>query len=137
MSWLNLEEVKEQKFTAMSAGTYTVQVDKAETKNTKDNEGQYIEATFKVSEGDFKGRQLRHRFNIKNKSEMAQDIGLSQLKTFLLCSGHSGKNLEGVSELVGLKVQVVVHLKKDMKGEMRPEIKYFQTLTETPKTTGF
>jgi hypothetical protein len=138
MSWLNLETVKEQKFEAMPAGVYTLQVDGATVKPTKDGTGEYVELTLKVTDGDFAKRTLRHRFNTKNKSEQAASIGLSQLKTFLLCAGHSGKSLETASELVGLKAQAVVHLKNDMNGTPRPEVKYFQTLSNTSAMpTGF
>jgi hypothetical protein len=133
--WLNLEGVKEQKFEAMPAGVYALQVDKAEVKPTKDGTGEFVELTLKVAEGDYSKRMLRHRFNTKNKSEQAQSIGLSQLKTFLLAAGHAGKSLSGASDLVGLKVQAVVHLKKDQNGVARPEVKYFQTAKAQASTS--
>lgn len=137
MSFLNLSGVKAQQGGPLKPGTYAVEVIQAETKNTRDNEGQYIEIQLKVAEGDSVGRKLRHRFNIKNKSEMAQDIGLSQLKSFLLSAGHVGEGLQSIGELIGLKAIAVTKLKKDKEnGTAQAEIAYFQTPTTKAKSTG-
>jgi hypothetical protein len=58
---------------------YPVIIIESEVKPTKDTLGQYLELTYEIVSGEFKGRKGWDRLNIKNKSAQAQEIGLGQL----------------------------------------------------------
>jgi hypothetical protein len=88
----------------MPEGNYTMQVDEAELKQTKSGDGQYIKAKFKVVEGSYDRRVIFHNFNIANPNPKTVEIGLQQLKSFLVAAGvknpnelTSPRNLEGLS----------------------------------------
>jgi hypothetical protein len=133
VSWLDLTGDKANTVEAIKPGYYDVIVDEAKVKATKDSQGEFIEMTLKVTDGEFKGRKIYHRFNIKNKSEKAQSIGRSELKTFLMCAGH-GVVLENITELVGLKTRANVKIEtKD--GQNYPRIGHFKSPVATTTTT--
>lgn len=54
---------------------------------TKDTTGQLLNLTWEIVDGQFKGRRLWDRINVKNKSADAQRIGLSQLSAICHCTG--------------------------------------------------
>lgn len=125
MSFLNLENVAANTKAELPVGTYRMKVESAEVKPTKTG-GKYILMWLVVTdEGSNKGRKLSHMFNIENSSAKAQQIGLSELKTFLLCAGEDGKALESVSALVGKEATVKTKMEKDREGNERAKIGYF------------
>ncbi len=131
--FLNLNGVSAQTNTPLAAGTYLMKVESAEVKQTVSKTGEYLEVWFKVTEGESSGRRVGHRFNIKNATPKAQEIGLSQLKTMLLCAGHSGESLASVNDMIGLTVLAKTKVKQDSKGVDRAEIASF--LTPSSKAT--
>jgi len=90
-------------------GDYLAYIDTAELKPTKDGSGQYIRTMWKVASGQHQNRTVFHNYNIKNKSEKAQEIGLSDLKKLLEVNGRTNFQIKAVGELVGLKA--LVHIK--------------------------
>jgi len=86
MPLVDLTDTKEQSFAPLQAGMYFVECTNAIVKPTRAETGEYIEATLVVKTGTHEGRQLWVRFNIKNDSEKAQQIGKEQLKSFLVKS---------------------------------------------------
>lgn len=106
----------------IAPGEYVVTVKKAEVKDTKAGDGQYINVMF-VAKG---GGAIFHMFNIKNKNEKATQIGLGQLKTFLKVSGLDPTRLSDVSTLEGASCVVRVALQKDQEGNERPRITSFK-----------
>ena len=71
-------------FDVMPAGEYVLRLIEGNVKNTKLNDGKYLECVFEVCEenGSFVGRKIWGRFNFENKSKQASDIGIGQLKAF-------------------------------------------------------
>ena len=65
-------------FTVLSAGWYLAQITKSEVKPTSDKTGQRLNFTFKIIEGDNKGRIFWAGLNIINKSEQAMAISKRQ-----------------------------------------------------------
>jgi hypothetical protein len=89
----NPDEVKaadsmEAKQIPVPNGEYKAVCSKAERKNNKAGTGWYWELTFSIVGGEYEGRTIVHRFNIKNNNEVAEQIGRSQLKKFLECIGN-------------------------------------------------
>ncbi len=110
----------------LTEGEYQVYVDEAMVKETKDRTGEYINIKFKTT----KGETLYHMFNIKNKNAMAVEIGLKQLKSFLVCAGTQNFKLTSASELCGMQAIAVVKIKRDEYGE-KNVISYFKKLADT------
>ena len=117
MSFLDMTEVKPDEgmnFELLPAGEYSLQCNKAEVRDTKAGTGQYISCEFRVSGGKYNNRCIFHMFNIKNPSEIAQQIGLGQLKAFMTFGGMQNPDvLETVSDLEGLWCNAWVKVQKD------------------------
>jgi hypothetical protein len=64
---------------AVPAGWYNVIMDESEMKPTKDGEGAYLACRFAIVDGQYQGRKLFIRLNLKNKNPIAQEIAYKQL----------------------------------------------------------
>jgi hypothetical protein len=124
MSFLDLTDVEAQEFKPIVPGDYMVQVDNAEVKDTKAGDGKYISLTFKISTPGYAGRKLFKNFNIENKSERAQQIGLSELKGFMVTADMK-PILQKPSDLIGRIVMARVRIGKNRNDEPTPEIAGF------------
>lgn len=101
----------------LPAGQYNVSVEKAEVKETKSGTGQYINVTFTIIGGENNGRKLFHMFNIKNENAKAVEIGLSQLKSFMLAAGAKSFAIDSVTQLHGLYASAKVVRTSDSYGD--------------------
>lgn len=114
---------------ALPKGTYRVLISNSEGKVTQNGTGRYIAMTFDIIEGEFQRRKIFHNFNIKNDSEMAVKIGLSDLKCLLEAIGSDQPigYENDLHRLVTDKVLMVkvVHQKDKRDGEMKARIKDF------------
>ena len=61
------------------AGDYVAIITDSQMRDTKNGGGQYLELTHQVIEGEYKGRLIWARLNIRNASEKAQQIAQQQL----------------------------------------------------------
>lgn len=114
------------------AGDYILELVDREFKPTKDGTGAMMSCQFKVSEGGFEGRRVFANFNIKNKSEQAQRIGLGQVKGFCAAAGVSWEDARADSSiLIGRPCLATVGLSKttDQYPDPRNEIKAFKMAT--------
>lgn len=65
---------------AIPAGWYNVMAEKSEIKPTKAADGScYLEFVYNIVDGQYAGRKLFDRFNIRNTNPTAQEIGYRQL----------------------------------------------------------
>jgi hypothetical protein len=116
MSFLNLSGVKtddKKSFDVLPAGKYYVRCADAELKDTKAGTGRYIKCKFMVEEGEYENRVIFMNVNIENPNPQAQQIGLGQLKAFLVASAYFNPDeLGAVADLVGLKAVANVKIRK-------------------------
>lgn len=131
---IDLTGVKERSFEPLPEGKYVVQAETAETKTTKDGTGEYIKVKFKVVEN---GRVLFHNFNTKNKNEMATQIGLEQLKSFMSAAAKANTevtSLNNVTDLEGMVAKAYVKIRdSDQYGDQNV-ITYFMRHEEDDVT---
>jgi hypothetical protein len=83
---LDLTQVKTGAYEPLPSGTYSVYADNAEYKKTKAGDDA-LNVTLKVNGREYGGRLIFKLFNIFNKNEKAQQIGLSELKSMLIAGG--------------------------------------------------
>lgn len=81
----------DRSFGALPAGKYPVVVTESEIKQTKNNDGTYLDCTLEVIEGDGKGRKLWAKFNLQNPNAEAVRIAQRQLADMALAVGHQGE----------------------------------------------
>ncbi len=135
MSWLDLSKIEEPIGSMIDPGRHMLLATNATVKATRDSTGEYISVKFVVEDGPFSGFSIYHNFNIKNKSEKAQSIGLSQLKSFLVAAGKNGQGLDSVTDINGCRVIGVVKIKKDGDYGDKPVIAYFEKIDDTPNSS--
>ena len=66
-------------FDPIPAGKYLAAIIESNMKPTKSGKGQYLELTFQILEGDFKGRKVWARLNLDNPSAQTVKIARGEL----------------------------------------------------------
>ena len=113
-------------FDPVPAGKYIAAITESEMKPTKAGTGQYLQFTFQILDGDFKGRLLWARLNLDNPSEMAVKIARSELSS--LCRAVGVMAPKDSLELHNLPLIITVGCKKrDDTGDITNEIKDYES----------
>jgi len=126
-------------FDPVPAGKYLAVITESEMKPTKSGNGRYLQLTFQIIEGEFKGRLLWARLNLDNPSAMAVKIARAELSA--LCRAIGVMQPKDSVELHNLPVVIKVACKKrdDVPGgEISNEIKGYearQAATPAPTST--
>jgi hypothetical protein len=81
----NVEPTTE--FEAIPAGKYLAMITDSETKPTKSGFGSYLQLTFQVLEGEYKGRFLWARLNLDNPNATAVQIAKAELSAICRATG--------------------------------------------------
>ena len=106
----------------LPAGKYTAVISDSEYKPTKTGGGKYLQLTFQVIDGEFKGRLVWARLNLENKSEMTVKIARGELSA--ICRAIGVMQPKDSVELHNIPLEISVGLKKrDDNGEFTNVIK--------------
>ena len=110
-------------FKVIPPGTYNVVIVESDVKDTKTG-GKMLVLKYQIIDGKNVGDTVEDRMNIVNSSEIAQKIGLSQLKNICEAVGHVGQ-LRDSNQLHGkpLAVKVIVEQFKSNKPDASGEYK--------------
>jgi hypothetical protein len=112
-------------FDPVPAGRYVAVITESELKPTKAGTGSYLQLTFQIIEGEFKGRLLWARLNLDNPSEMAVKIARAELSA--ICRAVNVMAPKDSLELHNLPLTISVGCKKrDDTGEITNEIKGYE-----------
>jgi len=108
-------------FEPVPAGKYLVAITGSEMKPTKSGKGSYLELTFQVIEGEYKGRLLWSRLNLDNANPLTVQIARAELSA--ICRAVGVLQPKDSVELHNLPLQVTVKCKKRQdNGEIVNEI---------------
>lgn len=110
-------------FSPIPAGKYVAVITNTEMKPTKSGNGSYLEITFQILDGEYKGRLLWARLNLDNPSEMAVKIARAELSS--ICRATGVMQPKDSCELHNLPLVITVKQKTDSDGEVRNEIKNY------------
>ena len=112
-------------FEAIPAGKYLAAITDSEMKPTKNGGGSYLQLTFTILEGEFKGRVLWARLNLENPNATAVRIALSDLSSICRAVGvmqpHDSSELHNIPLLITVKVK-----KRSDNDDLTNEIKGFE-----------
>ncbi len=97
-------------FEPLPAGKYMVIMTDSEMKETKSGTGHYLELTFQVVDGQYKGRLLWSRLNLDNPNPTAVKIAQGELSS--ICRAVGVMRPKDSVELHNLPLQVTVKCKK-------------------------
>jgi hypothetical protein len=109
-------------FEPLPAGKYLAMITESETKATKSGSGTYLQLTFQVLDGPYKGRFVWARLNLHNPNATAVQIARAELSAICRAVGVMTPN-DSV-ELHNLPLVITVKCKKRPDtGEISNEIK--------------
>lgn len=109
-------------FEPIPAGKYLAAIIASEMKPTKSGVGNYLELSFQIVEGQYKGRILWARLNLDNPNQTTVQIARAELSA--ICRAVGVMTPRDSVELHNLPLQINVRVKKrDDNGELTNEIK--------------
>lgn len=115
----------------LPAGKYLAVITESEMKPTKAGTGQYLQLTFEILDGQFKGRKVWARLNLINTNDMTVKIAQAELSAICRAVGVLAPN-DSV-ELHNLPLMITVKCKKRPDtGEISNEVRGFAK-KETPQ----
>lgn len=129
-------------FDPIPAGKYLAVITDSEMKPTKAGTGKYLQLTFEILEGEYKGRKLWARLNLFNSNDTTVKIAQAELSAICRAVGVLAPN-DSV-ELHNLPLVIAVKCKKRPDtGEITNEVRGFEkkdlppvVTTQTPSVNG-
>jgi len=97
-------------FDPIPAGKYLAAIIDSKMKPTKSGNGEYLELTFQVLEGEHKGRQLWARLNLNNPNPQTVKIARAELSA--ICRAVGVMRPQDSCELHNLPLIITVRCKK-------------------------
>lgn len=91
-----------ESYDVLPKGKYLMMAVASQIKPTKSGTGEYLEITFEVLDGQFKGRKVWERLNIRNQNKKAEEISQRQLSA--LCRAIGVMNLVDTDQLHNIPV---------------------------------
>ena len=76
-------------FEPVPSGKYLAVITESEMKPTKSGTGSYLQFTFEILDGQFKGRKVWARLNLVNSNEMTVKIAQAELSAICRAVGQS------------------------------------------------
>jgi len=109
-------------FEPVPAGKYLAIITASEMKPTKSGNGNFLELTFQIIDGEFKGRNLWARLNLDNPNALTVKIAQGELSAICRALGVMAPN--DSCELHNLPLVITVKCKKrEDTGDITNEIK--------------
>jgi len=94
-------------FEAIPAGKYLAVVTDSTMRPTKSGNGSFLELTFEIVEGEYKGRKLWSRLNLDNPNAVAVKIAQGELSALCRAVGvltpHDSVELHGIPITITVK----------------------------------
>ena len=107
---------------AVPAGKYIAVITESQMKPTKSGNGYFLELTFEIIEGEYKGRKVWARLNLDNPNQDAVKIAKGELSA--LCRAVNVMQPKDSAELHNLPLEISVKCKKrDDTDDINNEIK--------------
>jgi hypothetical protein len=139
----NANEVEPSKgIDPLPAGKYNVVITDSEMKPTKNGNGQYLELTFEVIDGEHKGRKAWSRLNLDNPNATAVQIARADLSA--ICRAVNVIQPRDSVELHNLPLVITVRCRKNPQtDEITNDVKGYEAkalvatkTTPPPQETG-
>ncbi|MBL8809586.1 MAG: DUF669 domain-containing protein [Planctomycetaceae bacterium] len=130
LNGFNAEEVEPAaKFDPIPAGRYQAIITDSEQKPTKAGTGHYLQLTFQIQEGTYKGRILWARLNLDNPNATAVQIARAELSAICRAVGVTAPG-DSV-ELHNLPLMITVKVRRRVDtGDLQNEIGGYSSRSE-------
>lgn len=114
---------------AIPAGWYNVQIDQSELKPTKDASGAYLELRLAVLDGQYAGRKVFSRLNLRNNNPQAVEIAFTDLSA--ICHAVGVMQVQDSSQLHGKPMKIKVSVRAATgEYEASNEVKAYKNINE-------
>lgn len=114
------------------AGPYIAIVTESEMKATKAGDGRYLQLTFQIIEGEYKGRLVWARLNLENPNQTAVEIARAELSA--ICRAVGVMKPSDSAALHNIPLEITVGLKRrDDNGELGNVIKGYAKRESAPR----
>ena len=114
---------------AIPAGWYNVQIDQSEMKPTKDGSGAYLELRLAVLDGQYVGRKVFARLNLRNNNATAVEIAYKDLSA--ICHAVGVMQVQDSSQLHGRPMKIKVSVRAATgEYEASNEVKAYKNINE-------
>ena len=110
LNGFDANQVEPTSFDPIPAGKYLACITESEMKATKSGTGQFLYLTFQILEGEYKGRKVWARLNLKNPNPQAEQIARGQLSA--VCRAVGVMAPKDSLELHNLPLVITVKVKK-------------------------
>lgn len=133
LSGFNAEEIEPQgSFDPIPAGWYTVMIVASEMKPTKNGSGEYLQLRLDIIDGEYEGRVLFDRLNLRNSNQTAVEIAQRQLSA--ICRAVGVMQPQDSSDLHDRPLRVKVSIRPAGNGhDASNEIKGYEALEGAAK----
>lgn len=114
---------------AIPAGWYNTQIDQSELRPTKDGSGAYLELRFAVLDGQYVGRKVFARLNLRNNNPQAVEIAYKDLSA--ICHAIGIMQVQDSSQLHGVPLKIKVSVRAATgEYEASNDIKAYKNINE-------
>lgn len=131
---IRLSDIPEQTndYAPLPAGDYIATIKSTELKLTKDGAGQYIKLKLQIDAPSHQGRIVFSNLNIRNKSDVAQNIGIAQLGSIMRAAGLT--ELANPEQLIGTTLGIKLAIREAQNGyEAQNEVKAYKPVGNAPQ----
>lgn len=103
------EDAGKDGFSVIPAGKYVATITDSELKSTRDGQGQYLQLTFQVADGQYARRLIWDRLNLVNRNQQAVDIAKKDLAK--ICRALKLDIIQDSEELHGKPIKIDVKVR--------------------------
>jgi hypothetical protein len=100
-------------FSLIPAGQYICQIIDSEVKDTKAGDGKYLQLTWEVLDGEYRGRRIFERINFLNKNRAVQDRAEKDISSICFYSGVQNPNSPHLLHYKPVKLRIIIKKSKD------------------------
>ena len=139
LSGFNADDFSDiESYSILPAGTYTAAIVSSENKTTKNGNGSYLELQLEIIDGQYAGRKVWDRLNLRNPNQTAVEIAMRTLAS--ICKAIGIKTPRDSSELHNKPMNIKVSVREYNGNESNEVKKYMpaerqQAKAPSPTTT--
>lgn len=139
LSGFNADDFSDiESYSVLPAGTYTAAIVSSENKTTKNGNGSYLELQLEIIDGQYAGRKVWDRLNLRNPNQTAVEIAMRTLAS--ICKAIGIKTPRDSSELHNKPMKIKVSVREYNGNESNEVKKYMpaerqQAKAPSPTTT--
>ena len=112
-------------FDPIPAGKYQAVITESEEKATKNGGGTYLQLTFEIIDGEYKGRKVWERLNLANPN--AQAVAIARGRLSAICRAVGVMTPRDSIELHNLPLTITVRLRKNQNDELINEVSGYES----------